>query len=351
MTKELKICMAGFGNLGRRFSQLLLEKEEYLRNEYGYSFKVTGISTRSRGTLVNPDGIVLQDALDMIENSGKFSVDYPDFTSGDTIEMIKSSGADIFLELSTLSVSDGQPAADYIRFALENGMHVITANKGPEVWHYKELKQLADDKGLMYLYETTVMGGAPLFSLMRECLHGNKLLGFKGILNGTSNYVLCSMEKGNSYDQAIREAQRIGIAEADPSIDMGGFDGAVKLCALANIFMGCQFTPDTIDITSLEGITAEEIEKAREEGFKIKYICQAMPDKDTGAIKAKISPEKLPATDLLCNVESNSLAITLYADLAGELTIVSSGAEMLQIVFGIYSDLLTLLKKLNAADR
>ena len=244
-------------------------------------------------------------------------------------------------------MADGQPAADYIRLALENGMHVITANKGPEVWHYKELKQLADEKELMYLYETTVMGGAPLFSLMRECLHGNRLLGFKGILNGTSNYVLCSMEKGNSYSQAIKEAQQIGIAEADPSIDMGGFDGAVKLCALANIFMGCSFIPDNIEITSLENITAEEIAAARSEGFKIKYICQAMPDEKTGRITAKISPEKLPASDLLCNVESNSLAITLYTDLAGELTLVSSGAEMLQIVFGIYSDLLTLLKHLK----
>lgn len=347
MKKELKICMAGFGNLGKRFAQLLIEKEDYLAEEFGCSFKITGISTRTHGTLVNTDGINIQDALDMIKKDGNFSPEYYGYTDGGTEEMIKKSGADIFIELSTLSVADGQPAADYIRLALENNMHVITANKGPEVWHYKELKQLADQKGLMYLYETTVMGGAPLFSLMRECLHGNKLLGFKGILNGTSNYVLCSMEKGNSYDQAIKEAQQIGIAEADPSIDMGGFDGAVKLCALANIFMGCDFRPNTIDITTLENITAEEILQARSEGYKIKYICEAMPDKDTGEIKAKISPQKLPASDLLCNVESNSLAITLYADLAGELTIVSSGAEMLQIVFGIYSDLLTLIKNLN----
>ncbi|MBQ6929865.1 MAG: hypothetical protein IJN27_06155 [Oscillospiraceae bacterium] len=347
MEKTLKICMAGFGNLGKRFAQLLLEKEEYLLEEYGCRFCITGISTRTRGTLVDPDGIDVGNALDMIAQTGRFSPDSRGYTEGGSVEMINNCGADIFIELSTLSVADGQPAADYIRLALENGMHVITANKGPEVWHYKELKQLADEKGLMYLYETTVMGGAPLFSLMRECLHGNRLLGFKGILNGTSNYVLCSMEKGNSYSQAIKEAQQIGIAEADPSIDMGGFDGAVKLCALANIFMGCSFTPDNIEITSLENITAEEIAAARREGFKIKYICQAMPDEKTGRITAKISPEKLPASDLLCNVESNSLAITLYTDLAGELTLVSSGAEMLQIVFGIYSDLLTLLKHLK----
>ena len=346
MKKELKICMAGFGNLGKRFAQLLMEKEEYLLKEFGCSFAVTGISTRTRGTLINTNGINLQHALDMIEQNGRFSADYPDYTTLGTEEMIKNAGADIFIELSTLSVADGQPAADYIRLAFENNMHVITANKGPEVWHYKELKQLADQKGLMYLYETTVMGGAPLFSLMRECLHGNRLLGFRGILNGTSNYVLCSMEKGNSYQQAIKEAQKIGIAEADPSIDMGGFDGAVKLCALANIFMGCSFTPDTIDITSLENITAEDIAEARKDGFKIKYICEAMKDEQIGEITARISPERLKASDLLCNVESNALAITLYTDLAGELTLVSSGVEMLQIVFGIYSDLLTLIKNL-----
>lgn len=347
MEKTLKICMAGFGNLGKRFSQLLLEKGQYITDEYGCKIVVTGISTRSRGTLVNPEGINLQDALDMVINTGKFDINYPGYTTGDTNEMIEKSQADIFIEMSTLSIEDGQPATDYMKKAFGLGMHVITANKGPEAWHYKELKKIAEDKGLCYLYETIVMDGTPIFNLMKDTLHGNRLLGFRGILNGTSNFVLCQLEKGYTYDEAIKEAQRIGLAEADPSMDMDGWDGAAKLCAMTNILMDCQITPKMVEVHSVANITKEDIEKANAEGYRIKYICEAKRNPQTNEITAKVSPQKLLISDSFSNVNDTSAAVTLYTDLAGEMTIIQTDPGILQTAYGVYSDLITLMKTIK----
>ena len=342
--KTLKLCMIGFGNVGQKVSALLLEKKEWLRETYDYDVLITGIAGRSKGSLVCPDGIDLAAALAQVKENGRFDPDSPARFEGTPEEMMLASGADVLVEMSTLSIKDGLPAADYIRFALHHGMHVITANKGPEAWYFYELKEQAENAGLQFLYETIVLDGTPTFNLMTETLHGNTISGITGILNGTSNYVLKLLEEGKTYDEAIKAAQDIGLAEADPSMDIDGWDGAAKICAMANILMDAHITPDDVEVESVRSVTAEELADAKRREMCIKYICRA--DRTEDGVKVSVKPEELPREHAYNSVNGTSAVFTLFTDLAGELTIIQTDPGLLQTAYGIYSDLITLLKRI-----
>lgn len=347
MEKVLKICMTGFGNVGRKFCHLLEEKEEYLAENFGYRVVVTGISGRSKGSLVNPSGINLTETLAQVEQKGFISQDTPGYFNGTPQEMMTASQADVFIEMSTLSIHDGQPASSYIKEAFSRKMHVITANKGPEAWQYRELKELSVKAGVQFLYETIVMDGTPVFNLVEKTLHGNEILEISGILNSTSNYVLQLLEDGWTYENAMKEAQAVGIAEADPSMDMDGWDGTAKICALANILMDANVTPEDALVESVSTVTPQDIRKAQEEGCCIKYICRARKNPDTNQMEVSVKPEKIPVTHAYYTVNGTSAVITLYTDLAGEMTLIQTNPGLLQTAYGVYSDLITLLKYLG----
>lgn len=344
MNRVIKYCMAGFGNVGVRFTRLLLEKSVELAAVYGCEMRLTAVCTRSKGTLMNPNGLDLEKVLAMNEKLGRFDEADPSFVRCDTKTMIEEADAELLIELTTLSIDDGEPAASYIKEALDRGMHVITANKGPEAWCFDEIDALAREKGRMFLYETIVMDGAPIFNLVREALRGNKIFGIKGILNGTTNFILSELEKGGTYEEAIKEAQRRQLAEADPSMDVEGWDGAAKICALANILMKAKTNPLQAQVESVAKVGCGDIEAALEKGCRIKYICRAEPDVENSGVKLSVRPELLPLNDPLANVNGTSAAITLYTDLAGEISIVQTDPGILQTAYGLYSDLLTLIK-------
>ena len=345
MTKKtIKVCMAGFGNVGVRFTRLLLEKERELREDYGCGILVTGVCTRSKGTMMNPRGLDLGALLIMNEELGRFDSEHPDFVSGcDTHGMITAAGADLFIELSTLSIGDGEPAASYIREAFANGMDVITANKGPEAWCFDELKTLAEAAGKKFLYETIVMDGAPVFNMARAGLRGNRILALRGILNSTTNFILGELEKGGNLADAVAEAQRLQFAEADPSMDIDGWDGAAKICALANILMDARLTPKDVKVKSLAGTSAADVKAAGTEGCRIKYICGARRA-DDGSVELSVEPRRLPFDDPLCFVGGRSSALIFYTDLAGEIMLIERDPDILQTAYGVYSDLMTLIE-------
>lgn len=343
MERIVKICMAGFGNVGVRFARMLLEQERSLREKYGCRVVVTGVCTRTRGTVINPEGLDLGALLIMKEELGRFDSEYPGFTPDcGAPEMIERCGADIFIELSTLSVKDGEPASSYIRAALEHGMHVITANKGPEAWRYAELKALADERGKRYLFETAVLDGAPLFNMARNCLRGCEITAIRGIINTTTNFILGEIEKGGTYDEAVAEAQRRQFAEADPSMDVDGWDGAAKICALANVLMDARATPEDVKVTSLRGVTPEEIKAARAKGLRVKYICAAEREAG-GGISLSVAPALIPADDPACLVNGTSNIITIRTDMMGEMSLIEKDPEIKQTAYGVYSDLLEII--------
>ena len=343
MERTVKICMAGFGNVGVRFARMLLEHERSLRDEYNCRVVVTGVCTRTRGTVINPEGLDLGALLIMKEELGRFDSEYPGFTPNcGAPEMIERCGADIFIELSTLSVKDGEPASSYIRAALEHGMHVITANKGPEAWRYAELKALADEHGKRYLFETAVLDGTPLFNMARGCLPGCDVTAIRGIINTTTNFILGEIERGGTYDEAVAEAQRRQFAEADPSMDVDGWDGAAKICALANVLMNANATPEDVRVRSLREITPREIKAARETNCRIKYICSAERAED-GALALSVAPALVPMDDPAALVNGTSNIITLRTDMMGEISIIEKDPEIKQTAYGVYSDLLTII--------
>jgi len=348
-TPKLPICLIGFGNAGQAFCQMLLERHEHVKSAYGVELQVVAIATRSKGTLYDPAGLNLREILADVHDTKRLSHRQNSLTDVDPLTLIRQCGAKVMIELSTLSIEDGQPAISHIEAALDIGMHVITANKGPLAWAYAKLKQTAALKGLEFLHETTVMDGAPVFNLVKETLPGCKILGFKGILNSTTNFVLERMEAGDDYNEALREAQLQGFAEADPSLDIDGWDAAAKTSALINVLMDGQTTPLTIDRTGIGDITSEDISAARERGGKLKLICEGRLE--DGIAKGYVKPAFVSSKDLFSTVDATTSIICLYTDLMGEICMVERHPEIQQTAYGIFSDTLTLIQRLSKTDR
>ena len=240
-----RIALLGFGNVGREFARLLLERRSELRREHGLEAEVTAIFTARHGSVENRKGIDLRKALRLaaagtaIEACGR-AIGIP------AKKYIPRSWADVVIELTPLLIAAKQPALDHIVAALASGKHVVTANKGPVVYHYRRLRELARAHRVGFRYEGTVMDGAPIFNLFQETLRGAHVLSFEGILNSTSNFILSEMEAGRSYADGVEGARQRGLLDADPAMDLEGWDATVKACLLANVLMGGRLRPEDI---------------------------------------------------------------------------------------------------------
>lgn len=345
MSKKLSICMIGFGNAGRAFCKMLLEQSHKIKETYDYEVIINTIATRSKGTLYAPGGVDIAEALKEAETFGKFSADNPQLMQLSSIEAIKNSKADVLVELSTLSIKDGQPAMFHMETAIENHMHIITANKGPIAWAYKRLKGLADFKGLSFLHETVVLDGAPVFNMVRNNLPGCKVLSFKGIVNSTTNFIMEEMEAGSDFDSALKEAQRRGFAESDPSLDIDGWDAVGKTAALINVLMDGNVTPPDIDRIGIAHITAKDLADAKNKGGKLKLLCEGFYDGNT--IKGRVYPGFVNNEDIFSNVDSTTSILSITTDLMGEICMVERNPEIEQTAYGVFSDLLTLIGRLK----
>lgn len=341
MNKRLSLCMIGFGNAGKEFCKMLLEQHNMIKDTYDYEVLVNTISTKSKGTLCASNGVDINRALEEVERFGKFSKDNPQLVQYNSIDAIKNSKADVLVELSTLSIKDGQPAISHIETAINNNMHVITANKGPIAWAYKRLKGMADERELSLLHETVVLDGAPVFNLVRDTLPGCKVLAFKGIVNSTTNFIMEEMEAGSDFDAALKEAQRRGFAESDPSLDIDGWDAAGKTAALINVLMDGSVTPMDIDRTGISHITLKDLEEAKKKGEKIKLLCEGY--KDGNIIKGRVYPGFVNNKDIFSNIDSTTSILSITTDLMGELCMVERNPEIQQTAYGVFSDLLTLI--------
>ncbi|MDP3387022.1 MAG: hypothetical protein Q8S24_07300 [Eubacteriales bacterium] len=343
MDKRFNLCLIGFGNASRAFCKILLDHHESVKKITGHDVRVTAIAARSKGSLIDKDGINLENVLSRIEKHQK--IHETESTDLDTLSLIEQSGADVMIEMSSLSIKDGQPAISHIEKAFDLGMHVVTANKGPIAWKYKALKKIADDKNLQFLYETTVMDGTPVFNLVRFTLPGCRVKSFKGILNSTTNFVIEEMEKGNDYESAIKQAQLEGFAEADPTLDIDGWDAAAKTTALANVLLGGDLTPLDIDRTGIGHITATDVNNALKDNKKIKLICEG--GFKNGQVVGKVSPQLVEQSTLFATIDATSSLVSITTDLMGEVIIIEKNPEIQQTGYGIYSDLLTLLNGLH----
>jgi homoserine dehydrogenase len=341
-----KLTFIGFGNVGRALARLLVRKQAILAKEYGISFSATGIATGRHGFAVNPDGLNIEQALALVESDRSIS-SLSSINVKDAISVIRQSSADVMFENSPVNHESGQPAIDHCRAALRAGMHTITANKGTVVHGYPELSALAKARGKKYYFESTVLGGSPVFSVFRETMPAADLLSFRGVLNNTTNIILSRMENGESFDQAVRYCQSIGVAETDPSNDVDGWDAAIKVAALVTVLMAIPLKPQQVERKGIREITPNMIAQAKAGGKRYKLICSAERSGDN--IQARVAPELVSLPDPLYSMENSTTGVTFRSDVLGDYSIIESEREGMisgpvTTAYGLFADFINAVK-------
>lgn len=335
-----KLALIGFGNVARALARLLTRKQGLLKSKYDLTFSFTGISTGRHGFAVNPDGLDIQKALELAE-SGKSISPLSTFQVDDSLMVIQHSGADMMFENSPVNYETGQPAIDHVRAALNAGMHVSTANKGTVVHAYQELTALARSKNKRFMFESTVLGGTPVFSTFREAMPAADLISFKGIINATTNIILSRMEDGESFDTAVKYCQSVGIAETDPSGDVDGWDAAIKVAALATVLMNSPLKPQDVDRKGIREINAEMVNQAKAEKKRWKLIASA--ERVGNQIKARVAPELVDPSSPLYGMMGSSTGLTFRTDVLPDYSITISEREGMkggpvETAYGLFAD-------------
>jgi len=307
--------------------QLLQKKHADLRS-LGIDWRITGVASRRLGWLVNPSGFDLHSLCEADIPVRQNSV-------RDVHDWLRLAQSDVLFEATSVNVQSGQPAIDNLRAALEFGAHAITANKGPVVHGYRELRDLAQSKGKSFLFESAVMDGAPIFSLFRE-LPVIHLKGFRGILNSTTNLILTEMERGMSFEESVKKAQALGLAETDPTNDTEGWDATVKVAALVTVLMGVPIKPQQIQREGITRLTTEDVRTARERGRPYKLICRAQ--RTATGVEASVSPQQLPLSDPLSSVEGTSSTVFFETDVLPGIAIVESNPGVETTAYGMLAD-------------
>ncbi len=340
--QQINLALVGFGHVGRAFVRLLMHRRAWMRREFGLEWKVTGIATQNHGMAIDPNGLPVQNIL----RAGKRDLDLERYHNGPACstptDFIRQCGADVLFEATVFSL-DGEPAATYMREALRAGLHVVTANKAPVATRFRKLTRLARQRGVRFLYEGTVMDGAPVFNLVRQTLPATRIRSLHGILNSTTNYIITQMEQGASFDAALRYVQKQGIAEADPSLDLDGWDAAAKLSILIQSLMGGSTKPEDIQREGISENTGKLVRAAVRRDRRVRLVARAY--RKGGKIVGKVEPEELEIFDPLASIRGLSSILVLNTDTMRELAIVENNPNVDQTAFALFSDLVSLLPR------
>ena len=321
----VRLALIGFGHVGRAFARLLLRQEQVLRDEHGLQWCVTAIITRSHGWACDERGLDLPALLEK-----------PELPERSPVLPIRSLPCDVLFEVSTLNAKDGQPALDHVREALEAGIHVVTANKGPIAHGYRELSDLAGRSGRVLRFEATIADNLPVFNLMRHALPTARIVSLRGIVNSTTNYILTEVARGKTLRLALQEAQRLGLAERDPSLDLEGWDAAVKATILANVLLGLPLRVADVVREPVNEMVAVQAAQAARDGQRLRPVLTI------DRRQARWAPVILSPDDALYAVDGLSMALELETDVAGRLTVVLHDPHVEQVAFALLADLVSL---------
>ena len=346
--KKYNLAFLGFGNVARALVQLLDSKRAELRERYGVEFAFTGVASRRLGWHANPAGFSAADLIGegtaFTNRGGERKPQGPeDQTLAELGAWLATSQANVLFENTSMNPYTGQPAIDFVRTALRAGIHVVTANKGPVVHAYHELRDLAAANQVRFLHEAAVMGGAPIFSLFREALPAARLERFRGILNSTTNLILTEMENGTNYEAAVRKAQDLGIAETDPSFDVDGWDATVKVSALATVLMDYPLKPNDIAREGIRGLGMEQVQSAKMMGRPYKLVCQAEKLAD-GTVVGSVRPEQVPNDEALAGCDGATSIILFQMDVIHGLTLSEIHPDAVTTAYGPLADFITIAK-------
>ena len=340
--------------------QLLEDRAAELRERYGIEYRITGIASRRLGWIANPNGLDFKTQGLELTNIGtdlKGQGAQPKNRNSDlrgrglsradagtnnvaasaaeVRDWLTAAHADVLFEATSLNVSNGQPAVDHIRAALEHEAHAITANKGPIVHAYRELRDLAAKQGKRFLFESTVMDGVPIFSFFDQ-LPAIHLQGFHGILNSTTNVILSEMEQGLSFDEALKKAQALGIAETDATHDTDGWDAAVKTAALITVLMDIPIRLDQIAREGIRDLTANAVRTAKRDGWPFKLVCRVK--RVANEVQASVGPEKVRSSEPMARITGTSSYVYFETDIFPGLAITEENPGLYATAYGLLAD-------------
>jgi len=313
--KRVGLALVGLGNVGRRFIRLLIERDDMLRKKYGLAFSVHCV-VDSSGVAVSDDGFDLARLLEH-KVCGLKLRELREFDEGLTLAVaLDSVQCDILLEASPVDLNTGDPGLSNCRTGLERGLHLVLANKAPLALAQAELVRLAADTDVGILYSATFCGGLPVLNIIRRDMVCGKILGFRGIFNSTTNFILEEMLEGRSYAEALNETQERGIAEADPSIDVGGWDTATKLVIAANSIVDTMITLADVSVSGIEDVQSDWLEQCRREGSVLKLVATA--ERIDTEWRFQVEPTPMPIASFLGSCSGWEMAIEIQSDIYGK---------------------------------
>ena len=344
--KQLRVSILGFGVVGQGFAELLATRHDLLRERFGFEAKLVSVANARHGFIYREDGLDIPTLLGLAARREALT-QYPGVQHwDDVLEGLRTTGGDVLAEATGTNLRDAEPGLSHIRTALEHGMHVITANKGPGALAAIELYALAREHNVQLRMESSVMAGTPVLSTALEGMAGTRVRAVRGILNGTTNYILTAMADGRDYAEVLAEAQAQGYAEADPTADVEGYDVVAKALILSALVFGHSLTPEQVARQGISAITREEINNAAQKGKRIKLVAtlRAVTDMSESPLDVRVEPLALPLSDPLARVDGVMNAITFATDTLSDVTIIGSGAGRLQTGQGMLADLIAIAR-------
>jgi len=342
--KHLRLSLVGFGVVGQSFAALLAKKRDLLRHQYDLDASVVSVASARHGFIYRESGLAIPTLLELAASRRPLR-EHPGITHWPgALEGLQATTADVLVEVTPTNLLDVGPALSHIRAALSRGMHVITANKGPIALAAPELLALARQHHALLGMEATVMAGTPVISTIRAGLAGATIHAVRGILNGTTNYILSAMTAGRAYQDVLAEAQALGYAESDPTADVGGYDAVAKTLILAALAFGEPLRVEQVQRQGISGVTKEQVMAAAERGQRVRLIASLRRDAAHGTLEASVAPTELSLDDPLARVDGVLNAITIETDTLPAVTIIGPGAGGIQTAQGLLADLIAITR-------
>ena len=349
--RRVRLWVVGFGTVGRWVIRALHERGERIAERYGVTFEVVGLANRRDGFIHVPDGLDLGRVLDLVSPGASITEHPGTERHPSALEGMRSSDADVLVEVTASPSDGGQPGVDHIRGALERGIPVVTSNKWPVALAGVELAALARQRSTELRAESTVMSGTPLLGPLVEGLAGATPLGLRGVLNATANFILTEIAAGKPYEDALADAQAAGLAEPDPRADVDGHDTVAKVMILAATVFGRQLSRDEVRSRGISALTSAEIELARSDDRRLREVATldfSEPD-GAGAVTARVEPIPLTTDDPLARIAGTNNAVVCRADPLAEITIAGPGAGPQLAGQGVLSDLIAVARRARDA--
>jgi homoserine dehydrogenase len=337
---KMRIILVGFGVVGKGVTTILARRYAEKVKDYGFNPKIVAIADID-GAVINPRGLSLEKLEEIKQRGFPISKDpefgHPGMSALDVIESVE---AEVVVEVTPVNIKNGEPAISHITKAFKTGKHVVTTNKGPLALAMPALTELADYNNVYLRFSGTVGGGTPILEFAKRCLAGDKILAIRGILNGTTNYILTEMSQNRvTFQEALANAQKLGYAETEPTMDIDGFDTACKVVILANWILNKKITLKDVDRTGIRDVSLQALDEASKRGNTIKLIGSI--DGDTSTVK----PTQILKSSPMC-VSGVLNAVTFYTEYAGEQTVIGKGAGGMETASAVLRDLLDIRHKL-----